>query len=335
MQRVLVTGCLGYIGSILSAELLNCGYTVIGVDNCRYNNAHVALGLLGHRGFRFLREDVSRLSCELENHIRTADIIIPLAALVGAPVCDNFPVEATKVNLDAITKLTSICGPHQRIIYPNTNSGYGQTDGTSSVNEIDELKPISRYARDKCLAEARVLSSAAKSTVFRLATVFGVSPRMRMDLLVNDFTRRLLLLLKERQLYTNRYHPGPIVTLPKFFIFDPHFMRNFVHVRDVARAFIFAIEHKLDGVYNLGHPDANLSKIQLAHHICDHHVYLEKEAIEIGEGKDPDQRNYIVSNEKILSTGFKFEHSLNKGIREVLNLCHLMSQEETNKMRNV
>jgi nucleoside-diphosphate-sugar epimerase len=219
------------------------------------------------------------------------------------------------VNEDSIVGLIKTLSPHQRVVYPNTNSGYGQTDGTSQVTENDPVNPISCYGLTKCAAEKAVLEHP-NSVCFRLATVFGVSPRMRLDLLVNDFTYKI-----------SHFDAKP------FQLFEPHFKRNFVGVRDVSRAFMFMLGYDYTGVYNLGLPTANLSKIELAHRIC-HVLNVPKEAVYIGKGKDPDQRNYIVSNDKILSTGFKFRHELDDGIREVARLCPLLSPAEILSARN-
>lgn len=330
MKSVLLTGVCGYIGSVLCHELLQRGYDVVGIDNCRYNNGHALLGLMKHNNFKFHPWDVRWAPDEYFKIAQSVDVVIPLAGLVGAPICDRHESEATAVNLQSAAVLADHLTSNQRVIYPNTNSGYGQTDGSSFCTEEDELKPISRYARDKCEAESHFLRSAAKSTVFRLATVFGASPRMRMDLMVNDFTRRLTY-MKLRGF--RKLQPGGF-NGKQFEVFDPHYKRNFVHVMDVARAFIYAIENDLDGVYNLGLPTANLTKLELAHTVCDQ-IGLSREAVIVGNGIDPDKRNYIVSNDKILSTGFRFENDLARGIAEVNTLCVCINESRTREMSNV
>ena len=326
-KSILVTGCLGYIGSVLTRELLARDYDVVGVDNCRYNNGDVLGGLLSCSNFEFLKHDVRDHGLAYLDYIKNVDVVILLAAMVGAPVCDANQNETRATNVSAMKYLTDHLRPHQHIIYPNTNSGYGQTNGTSFCTEKDELKPISLYATTKCKGEDLTLLCDAKSTVFRLATVFGASQRMRMDLMVNDFTRRLT--------YLNRYRRQNGVTTGEdgFQVFDPHFKRNFVHVLDVARAFIFAIENRLSGIYNLGLPSANLTKLELAYFICDA-IGLSKDVVSIGQGTDPDQRNYIVSNEKLLRAGFKFKNDLEKGVEEVSTICSVLDEYKTGQMRN-
>jgi nucleoside-diphosphate-sugar epimerase len=309
MITVLVTGAAGYIGSVLCPQLLDAGFKVIAVDSLMFNNGHAVLPCLGHKNYEFYRHNVT-FSPLLKRLVPKADVIIPLAALVGAPLCDQYPSEARKVNYKQVADI--IDAAHDKlerlplIILTNTNSGYGQTDGTSEVTEEDPLNPISIYGQTKCDAEALVLEYE-RGITFRLATVFGASPRPRLDLMVNDFTTKLSV-IKDRRCPTD-------TTLE---IFEPHFMRNFIHVRDVARAIIHAIDNCEDmvGAYNLGHPDCNMSKMQLAERICQV-IGLDKKSITVGVGEDKDKRNYIVSNQKILRVGFRFENDLDKGISEV------------------
>lgn len=330
MTSVLVTGCAGYIGSTLCQELLIRNYDVVGVDSLRFDNGHSIMGLLGSENFSFRQYDVRFPSAHFNDLVEHVDVIIPLAALVGAPLCDKSPHEATAVNFSAVNNMMAAVGRFQKVVFPNTNSGYGQTTGESFVTEEDPMNPISRYGITKRYAESAVRRHS-NSAVFRLATVFGASQRMRMDLMVNDFTRKLFFLKQKRR-------PIPLSTGrpdSEFFkVFDPHFKRNFVHVRDVARAFIYAIENDLRGVYNLGLPTANMTKIELAHRICDE-LDLDRSTVVVGEGKDPDQRNYMVSNEKILKAGFVFENSLEKGIHEVRAICDAVGESATYEMGNV
>ncbi len=333
MTTVLVTGAAGYIGSVLCGELLHRGLKVIGVDSLIYNNGSAVLPLLGHRQFSFVRQDVRDATAIYRDCGKQADVIIPLAALVGAPVCDRHPIGAEQVNFNAVADLCSQMSSDQLLIYPNTNSGYGQTTGDESCVETDPLNPISIYGRTKCRAEQYVLDHHTRTVVFRLATVFGASPRMRLDLMVNDFTRRLVDIRQRVRLGYQR---------DLLHIFEPHFKRNFVHVRDVTGAFFHTIAHqesdvtpsRMSGVYNLGLPDSNLTKLELAHRICNI-IGLSRDHVVESAGKDPDQRNYIVSNDKVLATGFQFANSLDKGIREVAQLCEMMSNEETSRMTNV
>lgn len=329
MATILVTGCAGYIGSVLCQDLLANGCDVVGVDALIYKNGQALLPLLGHPRFKFVQQDV-RNTGELYNRYgHQADIIIPLAAIVGAPACDARPIAAQQINRDAIADLCDWMSPSQWLIYPNTNSGYGQTDGSNPCVETDPLTPVSLYGCTKCQAEQHVLDHHERSTVFRLATVFGASPRMRMDLMVNDFTRSLC-----RRLKLSKFG----MTNP-FEIYEPHFKRNFVHVRDVSRAIQFCIAGVLDnrslpGVFNLGLPNANLTKLELAHEIC-RIIGLASSVVVESSGEDPDKRNYVVSNDKILSAGFRFENSLQQGIREVSQICQAMDDVQMRTMNNV
>lgn len=315
--KIVVTGCAGYIGSVLVGHLLKSGCRVVGIDSLLFHNGPALFNYLGNPNFEFHRMDVR--NPEIEGLYAKADGIIPLAALVGAPLCQSNHAEAREVNFEAIAKLCRTASKQQRIIYPNTNSGYGQTDGESEVTENDPLNPISVYGKTKCDAEKAVLDHP-NSVVLRLATVFGASPRMRMDLMVNDFVRRI---------YDTIWAPALLQ------IYEPHFKRNFVGVQDVARAFSFMLpRQQLRGVFNLGLPSANLTKIELAYRICDV-LGVSREGVSVGKGKDPDQRNYIVSNAKILSTGFSFVHELDRGIREVAKVCGMSSTEQMMEMSNV
>jgi nucleoside-diphosphate-sugar epimerase len=314
--NVLVTGCAGYIGTTLCASLLKQGHTVIGVDNLMFGGYQKAalLPLLCDHNFHFYQHDV-RDDMAMNFIASKVDVVIPLAAWVGAPMCARDPIQATEVNWGAVDSLVRSLSKEQRVIFPNTNSGYGETDGSRFCTEEDPLNPISIYGISKCDAEKSVLDHP-NSVVFRLATVFGGSPRMRFDLMVNDFAEKL-------------YRTG------KLEVFDPDFKRNFVGVKDVARAFIYAMcNHELNGVYNLGYPAANLTKIELAHKIaCE--LNLSRESVTVGSGHDPDRRNYLVSNKKILDEGFEFKHTLEQGIKEVENICWVFKDNETRCMRNV
>ncbi len=321
-MKVLVTGAAGYIGSMLCGYLLRNKYQVVAADNLLYDNGQALAGYIGEPGFEFVKADVTQPPL-LRHLVDYVDAIIPLAALVGAPICEKNPALARAVNYFSIKSLMSFAKSGQRVIFPNTNSGYGQTDGSVFCSETDPLNPISVYGKTKCEAEKAVLDRE-NTVVFRLATVFGTSPRMRFDLLANDFTHALC-----RIRFPLCREPVPYLE-----IFEPQFKRNFVHIRDVCRAFLFALgEQRMEGVYNLGHPLANLSKIELAWKICDE-LGLNHSVVKIGEGVDPDCRNYLVSNDKVIGAGFRFEHPLEKGVREVADLFKLLPREAMKQMRN-
>ena len=296
--KVLVTGAAGYIGSTLVPALLESGYAVTAVDNFMYDQDSLA-AVCYHPAFSLLRGDV-RSANVMRPLVTGADIIIPLAALVGAPLCDRDPIAATTTNKDAIVNMLEWLDKDQRVLLPITNSGYGVGEPGKFCTEETPIRPISLYGRDKVAVEQTLLDRHPNAISFRLATVFGISPRMRLDLLVNDFTYRA---------YTDRF----------IVLFESHFKRNYLHVRDVARVFLHGIEHFNEmkgGPYNVGLSDANLSKRELCERIQAHlpsFVFVES-AI----GHDPDKRDYIVSNEKIERTGFRPAYSLDDGIRELI-----------------
>ncbi|MCX7712624.1 MAG: NAD(P)-dependent oxidoreductase [Chthoniobacterales bacterium] len=297
MPSILITGGAGYIGSVLTPFLLERGHSVTVLDNFLHKQNSLALCCANPR-FEVIRGDArdERLLTEL---IPKHDILIPLAALVGAPLCDRDPIAATSTNYEAIRSLCRIASPTQAILLPVTNSGYGIGQPGIPCTEDSPLRPISLYGRTKVEAEQVVLQRE-NSISFRLATVFGMSPRMRLDLLVNDFVYRA-------------------VTDRAVILFEGHFKRNYLHVRDAASVFAFAIEHftQLRGrPYNVGLEDANLSKLELCEKIRQHvpsFVFLEAPI-----GEDPDKRDYIVSNARILSTGWRPAYSLDDGIRELI-----------------
>jgi nucleoside-diphosphate-sugar epimerase len=302
-SKILVTGGAGYIGSILVPALLAEGHTVTVLDSFRYNQASL-LECCADEKFRIVRGD-AREEAALRPLVREADVLIPLAALVGVPVSEADPVGARTVNLDAVRLLLSLRSPRQRILFPCTNSGYGIGQKDRFCTEETPLAPISLYGRTKVDAEKAVLD-AGNTISFRLATVFGASPRMRTDLLVNDFVQRAV-------------RDGAVV------LYEAHMKRNFLHVRDVARAFLHGLRNydaMAGGPYNVGLSDANLSKLELCEKIRTHvprFTFLEAPV-----GKDPDQRDYIISNEKIEKTGFKPRHSLDDGIRELVRVYQIL-----------
>ena len=292
----LITGGAGYVGSVLTPYLLAQGCEVTVLDNFRFGQATL-LDACIHPGFRVIRGDCRDREV-LARALAGADVIIPLAALVGAPMCDADAASAVSVNLDAIRLLLALRSREQRIVSPCTNSGYGVGGAGEACTEESPLRPISLYGRTKVEAEQAILE-AGNAVSLRLATVFGASPRMRIDLLVNDFVHRA-------------------VTDRTLVVFEGRFRRNFLHVRDAARAFWHVIRNfdgMKDQAYNVGLSDANLSKIELCERIKSHiprFTYLEAPI-----GRDPDQRDYIVSNDKIERSGFRTAYTLDDGIVEL------------------
>lgn len=295
--KILVTGGAGYLGSILIPELLQLGYRVTVLDNFMFAQSSL-LECCQNPNFEIIRGD-ARNESTIRELSRDKDYIIPLAALVGVPLCNRDEIGTITTNRDAIGTLTRILSKDQRIIMPVTNSGYGVGQSGIYCTEETPLNPISTYGKTKVEAEKFVLDRG-NGISLRLATVFGMAPRMRLDLLVNDFTYRAV---KDRFIV----------------IFEGQFKRNYIHVRDVTRAFIHAInnfEAMKNEPYNVGLSEANLSKLELCSKIKEHipeFVYLESEV-----GKDPDKRDYIVSNAKIEKTGFQPSFSLSKGIQELI-----------------
>lgn len=297
-QRVLITGGAGYIGSILTPKLLREGFHVTVVDNLMHKQVTL-LDCFGHSDFTFVKGDVANETL-MKEQISKADILIPLAAIVGAPACALNPGLSKLVNYDAVKMLLNLSSSQQKILFPNTNSGYGIGEQMDECSEDSPLKPISWYGKLKVDIEKELLDSQ-RAISFRLATVFGVSPRMRLDLLVNDFTYRAC-------------HDKFVV------LFEEHFRRNYIHVQDVAGAFFFGINHyeKMKGhAFNVGLSDANLSKRDLCEKIRKYipEFYVHSAPI----GQDPDKRDYVVSNKKIESLGWKPVRGLDDGIRELLN----------------
>jgi len=294
---ILVTGGAGYIGSILVPALLAEGHRVTVLDNFMFGQAPLNQ-LCADPNFNVQKGD-ARDPDVLKPLLKEVDLIIPLAALVGAPICDNDKVAAESTNRDAVLTLMKLATPEQRLMMPITNSGYGVGESGKFCTEDTPLRPISLYGRTKVEAEQAVLDRE-NSISFRLATVFGMSPRMRIDLLVNDFVYRAV-------------NDRAVV------LFEPHFKRNYIHVRDVARVFVHGIDNfeRMRGrPYNVGLSDANLSKWELCAQIRKHlpnFVFFEAPI-----GEDPDKRDYIVSNERIKDAGFVPEFSLDDGIRELI-----------------
>mgnify|MGYP000050045738 CR=1 FL=1 len=295
-MKILVTGGAGYIGSILVPALLREGYDVTVLDNFSYRQSTL-MECCANPNFTIVRGDC-RDEQVLRDLVSHHDCCIPLAALVGAPLCQQDRLGAQSTNYDAVRLLCKLTSPSQMVLFPVTNSGYGIGVPGQYCTEESPLRPLTLYGESKVHAE-RVVLDRESSVTFRLATVFGSSPRMRMDLLVNDFVYRAI-------------HDRAVT------IFEGHFKRNYIHVRDVARAFIYAIEH-FDAMkgrpYNLGLDDANLSKIELCQAI--QRIYPKFVYLEAPVGEDPDKRDYIVSNTRILETGYRTQWSLEDGIREL------------------
>lgn len=310
-MRVLITGGAGYIGSVLCEHLLDAGYEVTVIDNLSYGQ-HSLFHLCADTRFEFVYGDVrdERLMTRLA---KEADVLIPLAAVVGAPACQRDPWLARAINLEAVRLINRLRSASQLIVYPNTNSGYGVKSGDAYCTEETPLEPISLYGQTKVQAEMELLDSPNAITL-RLATVFGTSPRMRLDLLVNHFVHAA-------------------VTEGYLVIFEKDFKRNYVHIRDVADCFIHCIEHAERMVgrpYNVGLDEANLSKAELALKIKE---YIPNFFIHFSEvGSDPDKRNYIVSNQRLLQAGFKVRRSLDEGIQELLKGYRMMGR---GKFKNV
>ena len=295
--NILVTGGAGYLGSTMVPDLLQLGHTVTVLDSFMYKQSSLN-HVCHHPNFSVVKGDI-RLEEVIAPLLTKADIVIPLAALVGAPMCSQDPVGAQTVNHDAITLMLKLLSKQQRVLMPTTNSAYGTGDTNNFCTEESPLNPISLYAKEKVEIE-KELMQRENAISFRLATVFGMSPRMRIDLLVNDFTYRAV-------------HDRFVV------LFESSFKRNYVHVRDVSRVFQHAIVNfdKMKGqVYNVGLSDANVSKKELCARI--QKQVQDFVVFDAPVGKDPDQRNYIVSNAKIEATGFHPIYSLDLGISDLI-----------------
>ena len=297
MKNVLITGGAGYIGSMLATKLINLGYNVTVVDLLKYDSSSLS-HLYFYKNFSFIYGD-ARNSKLIKKLVNKNEIIIPLAALVGAPLCEKYKKDAISTNFESIKLILRYINKKQKIIYLTSNSGYGVGEKNKFCDENSKLNPISLYGKTKCDSEAAVRKK--KNTVsFRLATVFGYSYRMRSDLLVNNFVYRA-------------------IKYKKLDIFEPNFRRNFIHVRDVVDGIIFAIKNfnsLKSEVYNLGLSSANITKIELARKIKKY--YKSTKITEIKNRKDPDQRDYFVSNKKIEKKGFKAKITLDTGIKELL-----------------
>ncbi|MBI3314561.1 MAG: NAD(P)-dependent oxidoreductase [Candidatus Omnitrophica bacterium] len=296
-MKILVTGAAGYIGSVLTPTLLAQGHEVIALDNFMYHQSSL-LDCCYHEKLTIVRGD-TRDKALMARLMKGADAIFPLACLTGAPLCAKDPAGAKAVLLDAIQMILGMRGKGQRVIFPTTNSGYGVGEKGKHCTEETPLRPVSLYGKLKMDAENAILD-AGNAITLRLATAFGISPRMRLDLLVNDFTYRAVY---------DRF----------VVLFEAHFHRNYIHVRDISRAFVHGLngfDKMKDQPYNVGLSDANLTKLQLCQEIKK--LVADFYFVEATIGEDPDKRDYIVSNAKIEKTGFKPEITLQKGIQELI-----------------
>jgi nucleoside-diphosphate-sugar epimerase len=312
MVKVLITGGAGYLGSTLAEYLLDNGYLVTVFDNLLYKQLSL-LHLFKRPGFSFIKGDV-RDTETLLFHVDQHDVIIPLAAIVGMPACKANPQLAVDVNFKHIDNIVGILRKDQKLILPNTNSQYGSSD--TVITEDSPFKPLSLYAETKCDAEDSVLRNV-NGVVLRLATVFGVSPRMRQDLLVNDFVYKSI---------TDSY----------LVLFEAHFKRNYIHIQDIARTFEFMIENYdlcKGQAFNVGLSTANLSKLELAETIK---KYVPELVIKQDEFKeDFDKRNYIVSNDKIERLGWTPQYDLDYGIKQLIEAYQLVINYNNRSFTNL
>ena len=297
MKNILVTGGAGYIGSVLVPVLLQNGHKVTVIDNFLYKQPSLA-SVISNKNLSVVYGDVRDKNL-MSKHVSRADIVIPLAAIVGAPACLKDPEMSSSVNKDSMIWLFENISRFQQILMPTTNSAYGSGDENNYCDEKSKLNPLSLYAKDKVYVE-KYLMEKENATSFRLATVFGISPRMRLDLLVNNFVQRAL---------TDRF----------VILFEGHFKRNYVHVKDVVDAFVFGVNNldKVKGqIFNFGLSEANISKLQLCERIKNQLPDFTFQDAPLA--KDPDQRNYIVSNKKIEAIGMKAKVTLDEGISELI-----------------
>lgn len=312
MNKILITGGAGYLGSILTEKLLSSGYQVTVLDNLLYNQMSL-LGFCNNKKFTFIKGDVRDVKL-LTDLVKKHDVIIPLAAIVGMPACNLYPLDAVDINLNQIRNIINTTSKSQGIILPNTNSQYGSSE--TLITENSPFKPLSLYAETKCEAEKALLDST-NGIALRLATVFGISYRMRMDLLVNDLVYKALV---------DKY----------LVLFESHFIRNYIHVRDVANTFLFMIEHYTgcnNNAFNVGLSSANLSKLQLAEKIKEHIPDLVIVQNEFKE--DPDKRNYMVSNEKLELLGWHPTNSIDDGIQELITGYKLINNFKNKDFTNL
>ncbi len=309
-MRYFVPGGAGYIGSVLVGELLARGESVLVSDNLMYRQSSL-LPYFRNQAFEFQLADFNDTN-SMARLAAKADVVIPLAAIVGAPAVARSPGLAREVNLDAPLRFFKCLSKDQLLLMPTTNSAYGNTGANSICDESSQLRPLSEYAKAKVIVEEALMSRGGAIS-FRLATVFGLSPRMRLDLLLNDFTYQAL-------------------SKTKVELFEPGFYRNFIHVADVARVFLHGVEHYAsmkDQIFNVGLSSANLTKLEMCEKIAAHVSWFQYRVV--NDGHDPDQRNYIVSNAKIERTGFLPDCTVDQGIEELKAAFGMLDYES---MRN-
>jgi nucleoside-diphosphate-sugar epimerase len=312
MEKILITGGAGYLGSTLTEVLLLKGYQVTVLDSLVYKQLSLT-SFCHNKNFKLVVGDVRDYQL-LSDLVEANDIIIPLAAIVGMPACKKDPDLTVAINYQQIDDIISYMRSSQKLLVPNTNSQYGSSD--TIITEESPFNPLSLYAQTKCDAEKAVLDSG-NGISLRLATVFGVSYRQRMDLLVNDFTYRA---------FTDEF----------LVLFESHFLRNYVHVRDVAKAFVHLIEnYKIcnNNAFNVGLTSANMSKLQLAQKIKEYVPNLV--IIEEQFKEDFDKRNYVVSNEKLEKTGWFCDYSLDAGIQELLSAYKMINNFKNREFTNL
>lgn len=312
MKKVLITGGAGYLGSVLTEVLLNKGYQVTVIDSLLYKQISLA-PFTYNKNFNFVLGDVTNellLKSLVENH----DVVIPLAAIVGMPACRAQPELTVKVNYEQVKNITKWVSKNQMVLIPNTNSQYGSS--TEIITEDSPFKPLSLYAETKCDAEKAVLDSG-NGIALRLATVFGMSYRMRMDLLVNDFVYKAI-------------NDGYLV------LFESHFIRNYIHIRDIANTFLFMIENYEkcnNNAFNVGLTSANCTKLELANKIKQ--FIPDLVIVENNFKQDFDQRNYMVSNAKLESKGWKPQFTLEDGIQELIKGYQLIKKYNNKNFTNL
>jgi nucleoside-diphosphate-sugar epimerase len=316
-MKILITGGAGYLGSVMTKNLLDLGHEITVLDSLLFKQIS-PLTYTNNKKYNFIYGDVRNKEL-LTKLVKSHDVIIPLAAIVGFPACKSDPKSAWDINHNQIIDIVEIISKDQLILYPNTNSGYGVGynigENQSECTEESSLKPISVYGESKCASEKLLLDSTS-SVCFRLATVFGSSPRMRTDLLVNEFVYKAM---------TDKY----------IVVFEKHFKRNFIHIQDVANVFTHALNNydSMKGnVYNVGLSDANLNKEELLEKIK---LYVPDFAITYSDFyEDPDKRDYIVSNKKIESTGWLPNYTLDDGIQELIKSYQVLIPRMTSEFRN-